>query len=177
MTAPPIPSPKRNIKQALVEEAKKAFALSTYFGIWFCALAFLAVTALEERPIPLTIFGFAIVKAAITAKFMLVGQAIFPIKVSKHHGIVRSLLIESLIYLMIVLALNYLEAGLDGVIHGKNFIESLASFGQADPLKILAMSILYWLIVIPYLVFTGTLILMGKDNFIALLFGNRNIAD
>ena len=108
---------------------------------------------------------------------MLVGQAIFPIKVTKHHGIVRSLLIESLIYLMIVLALNYLEAGIDGVIHGRNFIESLAAFGQSDPLKILAMSILYWLIVVPYLVFTGALILMGKDNFIALLFGNKNIAD
>ena len=177
MTAPPRPSSKRNFKEALIEEAKKAFALSIYFGLWFCALAFLAVTALEERPIPLSIFGFAIVKAAITAKFMLVGQAIFPIQVTKNHGIVRSLLIESLIYLMIVLALNYLEAGIDGVIHGRNFIESLAAFGQSDPLKILAMSILYWLIVVPYLVFTGALILMGKDNFIALLFGNKNIAD
>jgi hypothetical protein len=39
------------------------------------------------------------------------------------------------------------------------------------------MSTLYWLIVVPYLVFTGALILMGKDNFIALLFGNKNIAD
>ena len=177
MAETPISNSKRNIKQAIVEEAQKALALSIYFGIWFCALAFLAATALDERPIPLTIFGFAIVKAAITAKFMLIGQAIVPIKVSKHHGIVRSLVIESFIYLAIVLALNYIEAGIDGLIHGKSFFQSLAAFGQSDPLKILAMSIVYWLIVVPYLIFTGTLLLMGKNDFIALLFGNRNPAD
>ena len=108
---------------------------------------------------------------------MLIGQAIVPIKVSKHHGIVRSLVIESFIYLAIVLALNYIEAGIDGLIHGKSFFQSLAAFGQSDPLKILAMSIVYWLIVVPYLIFTGTLLLMGKNDFIALLFGNRNPAD
>ena len=177
MAENPTGNNKRNIKKAIVEEAQKALALSIYFGIWFCALAFLAATALDERPIPLTIFGFAIVKAAITAKFMLIGQAIVPIKVSKHHGIVRSLVIESFIYLTIVLALNYIEAGIDGLIHGKAFFQSLAAFGQSDPLKILAMSIVYWLIVIPYLIFTGTLLLMGKSNFVALLFGNRNSAD
>ncbi len=177
MAQTPISSSKHNIKQAIVEEAQKAFALSIYFGIWFCALAFLAATALDERPIPLSIFGFAIVKAAITAKFMLIGQAIVPIKVSKHHGIVRSLLMESFIYLAIVLALNYVEAGIDGLIHGKAFFQSLAAFGRADPLRILALSIVYWLIVLPYLVYTSTLLLMGKNNFLALLFGNRSTAD
>jgi len=112
---------KRNFRDALIEEAKKALVLSLYFGVWFCALAFLAATMLDERPIPLTIFGLAIIKAAITAKFMLIGQAIYPIQVSRHHGITKSLLLESIFYLMIVLALNFIEAGIDGVFHGKAF--------------------------------------------------------
>ena len=168
---------KRKWKDALIEEAKKAIALSLYFGVWFCALAFLAATALEERPIPLAIFGFAIIKAAITAKFMLIGQAIYPIKVSKHHGIARSLLIESILYLIIVLALNFVEAGIDGVIHGKNFFDSMAAFENADPMRILAISIVYWLIVLPYLVFNATLLIMGKDNLLALLFGIKDSTD
>ena len=165
---------KLSPKQKLAEEAKKALGLTIYFGTWFCALAFLAITALQERPIPLSIFGLAIVKAAITAKFMLIGQAIYPIRVSKNYGILRSLLIESLIYLMIVLALNYLEAGIDGLIHGKNFLTSIMAFGHGDPLHIMAMMIVYWLIVLPYLIFTVTLMMMGKKNFMTVLLGSRN---
>jgi hypothetical protein len=172
----PTPPIKHSFKEGLIEEAKKAISLSIYFNVWFCSLTFLAATALEERPIPLTIFGIAFVKAALSAKFMLIGQAIYPIKVIKNHGILRSLLIQSIFYLMIVLALNYLEAGIDGAIHGKNFIESMAAFGQADPLHVLAMAIVYWLIVWPYLIFTATQIIIGKENFLALLFGNRKSA-
>jgi hypothetical protein len=164
---------KPSLKERMAEEAKKAFALTMYFGVWFCALTFLAVTALEERPIPLSIFGLAIVKAGITAKFMLIGQAIYPIKVTTKFGILRSILVESFIYSLIILALNYLEAGIEGLIHGKNFLISMAAFGHADPLHILAMMIVYWLIVLPYLIFAVSLIMMGKKNFMTLLLGNK----
>ena len=106
-------SSKSTFKEKLIEEAKKALALTLYLGTWFCALAFLAATLLDERPIPLSMFGFALIKAGITAKFLLIGQAVYPIKVDKAHGIVKSLFVESLIYIVIVLGLNYLEAGID----------------------------------------------------------------
>ena len=89
----------------------------------------------------------------------------------------KSLLIESLIYLVIVLSLNYLEAGIHGLIHGKNFLDSMGAFGQANPLKVLAMSIVYWLIVWPYLIFTGMKLAMGKEKIMSLFFGDRNQAN
>jgi hypothetical protein len=75
-----------SLKEKLKEEAKKAFTLTIYFGAWFCAIAFFAATALEERPIPLSIFGFALIKAGIAAKFMLIAQAAYPIKLTKNMG-------------------------------------------------------------------------------------------
>jgi hypothetical protein len=166
--------PKASLKEKFVDEAKKAFALTVYLGIWFCSLAFLAATLLEERPIPLSIFGFALVKAGITAKFLLIGQAIYPIKVNKTHGIVRSLLVESLIYIAIVLGLNYLEAGIEGVLHGKNFFISMTAFGQANPLKIVAFSFVYWLIIWPYLLLSGMQLLLGKEHIWSLFFGSKD---
>lgn len=161
------------LKQKFKEEMKKALALTLYFGAWFCAIAFMAATALEERPIPLEIFGFALIKAGISAKFMLIAQAAFPIKVNKDHGIVNSLIFESLIYIAVVLGLNYLEAGVEGYLHGKEFISSMAAFGNSDPLRILAMSIVYWLIVWPYLIFTGINIILGSKETLAILFGSK----
>ena len=174
MTANPAPNNHANgFKDKVKEEFKKAFALTLYFGSWFCAIAFLAATALEERPIPLSIFGFALIKAAISAKFMLIALAAYPIKVSKEHGIVKSLFNESIVYIIIVLALNYLEAGLHGLIDGKEFIASMGAFGQGEPLRILALSILYWLIVWPYLIFMGINQALGNTATLAILFGSK----
>ena len=55
-------------------EMKKALALTMYFGVWFCSIAFLGATALDERPIPLAMFGYALIKAGISAKFMLIAE-------------------------------------------------------------------------------------------------------
>ncbi|MBU3628581.1 hypothetical protein [Polynucleobacter sp. AP-Reno-20A-A9] len=168
-----IQASKPGLKTKLAEEMRKAFALSIYFGTWFCAIAFMAATALEERPIPLSIFGFALIKAALSAKFMLIAQAVYPMKIDKQSGIVKSLMLESLIYLAVVIALNYLEAGVHGLINGKDFIASMAAFGSGDPLRVLAMSIMYWLIVWPYLIFVGFNMAVGNTETLTVLFGSK----
>ena len=160
-------------KEKVESEERQAFALTLYFGAWFCALAFLGATILEERPIPLTIFGLAMIKAALCAKFMLIAQAIFPINITKSNGIIKSLFFESLFYIIVVLALNYVEAGVEGLFHGKNFFNSLSAFGERNPLKVLAMAIVYWLIVWPYLVFIGMKMALGSNATISILFGKK----
>ena len=90
-TNQPTSSKPNGFKEKVKTEAIKAFLLSVYFGAWFCALAFLAATSLRERPIPLDIFGFALIKAALCAKFMLIGQAAYPLHIDKDHGIIPSL--------------------------------------------------------------------------------------
>jgi len=162
------------IKKKVEAEAMKAFGLTIYFGIWFCALAFLGATTLDERSIPLSLFGIAIIKAGLCAKFMLIAQAIFPINISKSNGIIRSLFLESILYIMVVLGLNYIEAGVEGLMHGKDFLDSMASFGQKNPMKVLAMSLVYWLIVWPYLVVVGMQLALGKNATIAILFGKKH---
>jgi hypothetical protein len=169
--------PKHRFIEMMEDEAKKAFALSIYFGAWFCALSLLAATILDEHPIPLSIFGFAIIKGALSAKFLLISQAAFPMRVNKAKGLIRSLLLQSLIYVGIVLGLNYIEAGVEGLIHGKNFWDSLGAFGQANPLRVVAMCIVYWLIVWPYLVLIGLKITLGSNATIAILFGDRSKTD
>jgi len=170
----PNSAPMHTFKQKAKEEFVKAFQLTVYFGTWFCAIAFLGAASLDESPIPLSIFGFALFKAAICAKFMLLAQVAFPIKVNKTDGIVGSLFLESVIYLLVVLGLNYLEAGVHGLIHGKAFLASMAEFGQSNPLRVVAMSIVYWLIVWPYLLLTGMSLMLGSPATLEILFGNKH---
>ena len=165
------------IKKKIEAEAKQALTLAVYFSIWFCALTFLAATTLNKHPIPLSMFGIAIIKAGLCAKFMLIAQAIFPINVQKSNGIIKSLFLESILYLLVVLGLNYIEAGIEGLIHGKNFLDSMTSFGQKNPLHILSMSLVYWLIVWPYLVMIGMKLALGNNVILTILFGRKNSVD
>ncbi len=172
--ASPNSAPTHTLKEKVKEEFIKAFQLTVYFSIWFCALTLLSVTTLHTQSLSFTLFGFAIIKAALCAKFMLIAQVLYPIKINQKSGIVNSLFLESLFYILVVIALNYLEAGVDGVIHGKDFITSLADFGQSDPLHVLAMSIVYWLIVWPYLLFTGFKLALGSTATHELLLGKKS---
>lgn len=166
------PNPK--LVSKIENEAKKVLVLSIYFGVWFCALSFLGATFADKYPIPLSIFGFAIIKGALSAKFLLISEAAFPIKVSKSKGLIRSLIVQSFIYVGIVLCLNYVEAGASGLIHGKDFWDSLKAFGKADPLRVSALCIVYWLIVWPYLALEGLKIALGTNATLGILFGEKS---
>lgn len=174
MTANTTPQSKRHkFKQGVIEEAKKALALTLYLGVWFCSISFLAATALEERPIPLSIFGFALLKAGISAKFMLIAQAAYPIKIDRQHGILKSLFNESIVYIIVVISLSYVEAGMEGLINHKEFIPSMSAFGDDDPLRVLAMAIIYWLIFWPYLIYSGVTLALGDKETLQILFGSK----
>jgi len=69
--------------------------------------------------------------------------------------------------------LSYIESGVNGLIHGRNFIGSLLSFGHSDPLYVLALSIMYWLIICPYLIFVGMKLALGEKATTEILFGIR----
>jgi hypothetical protein len=73
----------------------------------------------------------------------------------------------------VIIALNYLEAGIHGLINGKEFVTSMAAFGSGDPLRVFAMSIVYWLIVWPYLIFMGVNLALGNTATLAILFGSK----
>ena len=158
------------------EEMIKAGSLAAYFAIWFCSLTFLAATDIQQTSLQPTLFGLAIIKAGLCAKFMLIAQAIFPIKVNKVYGLFRSLFKISLIYLLIVLILSCLESGIDSLVHKAGFIEGILEFGHHSAMRILALSIVYWLIVWPYLIFCGIDITLGKLSTKELLFGSKSKA-
>ncbi|MDP3621824.1 MAG: hypothetical protein Q8R65_07895 [Polynucleobacter sp.] len=167
------PKVKRNIKQGLEDEFIKASLLTLYFATWFSSIAFLTYSILREDAIPIAPFGFAIIKAALCAKFMLIGQALFPLKVEHERGLIRSLLLHSIVYLLVVLILSYLETGVDGMMHGKTMMDALAAFGNGDPLRIAALALIYWLILWPYLLFAGLRQSIGEATVNTILFGNK----
>ncbi len=135
----------------VAEEAKKALHLTLYFWLWFSAISLLTHAILREHGLPIGSWGLAIVKAAICAKFVLIGQAIYPMRHSHGKDLWHIVLPRSLVYLMVVVVLSVLEAGVEGAWHGHSFVASLAEFANGDPVYAFALAWVYWLILMPYL--------------------------
>ena len=171
--APPAKEVKESLRHRIKDEFVQASLLALYFAAWFCAIAFFTFAVLREEAIPIAPFGLAIIKAGLCAKFMMIGKAMFPLHVDANRGLVKSLFWHSIAYLGVVIALSFAESGIDGLLHGKSFMESVASFGHGDPVYIAALSLIYWLIVWPYLIVLGLNQSLGNQAVRTILFGSK----
>ncbi len=138
-------------------EIRKVFHLTVYFGIWFSALTFLLHETEGRAGLPLEAWGFAWIKAAICAKFLLVGQLLIPMPRVSRAGIWAIILPRALVYMVIVLGLSFIEEGVRGALHGQPFMHAMSEFGGGNPLRVLGMAWVYWLILVPYLALEGLL--------------------
>ena len=170
---PPATEVKKGLRYKIKDEFVQASLLALYFATWFCAIAFFSFALLREAAISITPFGLAIIKAGLCAKFMMIGKAIYPLKVDASRGLIKSIFWHSIAYLGIVLTLSIAEAGIDGLFHGKSFLESLSSFGHGDPIYIAALSLMYWLIIWPYLIVLGLNQSLGDTAVHTILFGKK----
>lgn len=168
-----LPNAKLSLRHRIKDEFVEASLLALYFAAWFCAIAFFTFAVLREAAIPITPFGLALIKAGLCAKFIMIGKALYPLKLDANRGLIKSIFWHSVVYLIIVIALSYLESGIDGLLHGKSFLESLASFGRGDPIYITSIAIMYWLILWPYLILLGLQQSMGDEAVHTILFGSQ----
>jgi len=170
---PSVKAAKEGLRYRIKDEFVQASLLALYLAAWFCAIAFFSFALLREAAIQITPFGLAIIKAGLCAKFMMIGKAIFPLRVDANRGLVKSLFWHSIAYLSVVIALSFVEAGIDGLFHGKSFLESVSAFGHGDPIYIAALSIMYWLIIWPYLIVLGLNQSLGNTAVRTILFGKK----
>ena len=150
---------------------KKGLILQIYLAIWFCALVFLSDAILEQAGVPYFTYGFAILKASALSRFMLVGQKLFPLPFARGSSVLWLVFRRSLIDTAFVLALSYLFYGLEGMIHHKDFFETVQNFCKGSWEHVIALSLCYWLIILPYLIYCGLKKAMGAEQLYAYLLG------
>ena len=146
-----MPEEKESFRARLGAEVRSAFHLTLYFGIWFSALNLLVHETLGRNGLPLEAWAFAWIKAALCAKFVLVGEMLVPMPVINRKRLWATVLPRSLVYLLVVIALNDLEEGVRSALHGGSLWDGLRQFANGNPWQFVAVTWVYWLILVPYL--------------------------
>jgi len=164
---------KVSVRHRAAEELKEMLALTAYLYVCLGSLMLLKSAILRDAGIDYAIWGIAIVKALVLAKFMLLGRAANLGKRYKDQPLIWPTLHMSLMFLILLLVLATLEELAVGFIHGRTFMESLTHVVGPTLYTGLATSFVMFLILVPYCAFKSLGEVLGDQYLVRLFFVER----
>jgi hypothetical protein len=161
-------------REKVSEELREFSVLTVYLYVCFAALLYMKAAILQAEGIAYAPFGTAIIKAAICAKFMLLGRAINLGEHFKKHALIVQALHMSFSFLVLLIVLTVIEETVVGVIHGRRIVESIAGIAGGTFHQVIATSLIMLLILIPYFAFQSLGDVIGNKTLVRLFFEHRD---
>jgi hypothetical protein len=168
---------KPSIGVRMTNELREFAVIAAYLCVCFTALAYLKAAILRAHGIDFAPFGFAVIKALICAKFVLVGR------VFNLEGGSRPVLsfgkrsISHSPFFVLLFVLNLFEEVIVGIIHGRTVADSIAEIGGGTLDQLIATSIIVFLIFIPFFAFRSLGEVVGERNLVRMFFESRQGVD
>ncbi len=146
-----------------------------YLCVCFTALAYLKAVILQTYGIDYAPFGFAVLKALICAKFMVIGHALGLGERFATRPLIWRTMYKSLTFLVLLMFLNALEEILKGLWHGRTVVAAAVETAGGRLHQIVAMSAVMFLILLPFFAFRALGEAIGERRLIRLFFATPTI--
>lgn len=184
--AAPSPAPARAPEKKRALEAKPAalvararheliayVAVSGYLMVWFSAVMFYKATILRSVGVEFAPFGLAIVKALILGKFILGLEALkLGERGDRSDILIVQIVKKALLFTVALIFLSIVEELVVGYFHGKAAREVLSEIGGGTLSQTVALGVLMFLVLLPYLAFRR--IAQETGDLPELLFARRS---
>ena len=157
-----------------VEELKEMLALTAYLYVCLGSVMLLKSAILQEVGVSFDLWGLAIVKALVLAKFMLLGRAAKLGETYRHRPLIWPTLHMALMFLILLLVLTTIEEVIVGLIHGRTLAESLTHVVGPTFFIGIATCLVMFLILVPYCAFRTLGAVLGDSYLIRLFFVSRD---
>jgi hypothetical protein len=168
--ADPSRSKQVGLLQRLRRELSEYLIISAYLYVCFGSLTLYKAAVLHSEGIAYAPFGFAIVKALILGKFVLLLHAL---KVGERNGgagvLFVDILKKSVLFLVFLIALTVVEEIIAGYFHGRTILVVLRDLGGGTLQQAFALSLLMLIILIPYFTFRVIAVRLGEGVLWRLL--------
>src|ERR1700676_3802997 len=117
---------KASFREKAGEELKEFIVLTAYLYVCFAALIYLKAAILQAQGVAYAHLGLALIKAALCAKFMLVGRVFHFGERFKAHPLIVPTLHRSFVFLLLLAALTIIEEIVVGAMHGRMVMDSIS---------------------------------------------------
>ncbi|MFO1027848.1 MAG: hypothetical protein U1E70_21945 [Acetobacteraceae bacterium] len=159
-----------SLAHRLMHEVKQYLAVSFYLYICLGAFAVYKSALMRSEGITYLPFGIAAVKALILGKFMMVGHALKLGQGGTEGPLIFPILRKSLVFLVLLFALNMIEEIVAGLIHHRSVAKVVEEVTGGTLLQTVAVCLLFFLILLPYFAFREVGEALGEGRLWRLMF-------
>lgn len=166
-------SPSRSLKQKAIEQMKEFLLIALYLWLVFSLFIVYKSVILAEHHIPFKYHGLAIINALALGKVMLVAKDLHWGERFNDAPLIYPTLLKSALFTVVLACFKILEDAAVGLYHGKSFADSIADLGGGTLQGILILTLLLFVILIPFVGFGELKRVLGEGKLKQLFFQPR----
>lgn len=164
---------KATLRERGMHELQEFVLLTVYLYITLGAVILMKTAVLHTQGIEFAFWGIAIVKAAVLAKFMLLGNAL---RIGEHSAtspLIWPTLHKAVAFLVLLVVLTIIEEAVIGLLHHKPVAASLGELAGPRLAETIAGFVIMLLVLIPWFAFGVLGEALGEGRLTRMFFVER----
>ena len=161
------------IGSRMLSELKRLLQIFLYMLICVGAVLYFRLSIPSTENIGLWHFGYAVVKALLLAKFILLGHMLHIGERQRGRPLFYSSLYQTLALALLLIALIGLEEGVVALVQGQSIRESIGQVLGSSLHLVIAQGLLLFLLLLPYVAFLQLNEALGPGILKQLFFASR----
>jgi len=163
----------QSLKQMAYEQLKEYLVSTVYLWVVFSLFVMYKAVILAEHQIAFVYHGLAIINALALAKVMLVVKDLHLGEQFDEAPLIYPTLLKSALYAVVLACFKILEETAIGLYHGKSFHQSIAELGGGSLTAILTLTLLMFVVLIPFVGFGELQRVFGAEKLARVFFHQR----
>jgi hypothetical protein len=164
------------LKQKAYHELKEYLVIVLYLWLVFGLFLLYKSVILNEEHISYLARGIALVNALVLGKFVLIARALHLGEQANDAPLIYPTLLKAALFSVVVAGCKILEEAAVGLYHGKSFAQSIGDLGGGTLKGILILTVLLFVMLIPFFAFGELRRVLGEGQLTQLFFRPRELS-
>jgi nitrate reductase NapE component len=163
----------RTLAQRAYHELKEFAVIVLYLWVVLGLFLLYKSVLLNEEHISFLAKGFAIINALVLGKIILIARALHIGDWANRRPLIYPTIIKSALFSIVLALFKILEAAVVGWYRHEPFQQTISEFGGGTTKGILTLTLLMFVVLIPFCGFTELQRVMGEGKLAQVFFGLR----
>ena len=166
----------RTLKQKAYHELKEYLVIVLYLWVVFGLLLLYKSMILNEEHFSYVARGIALINALVLGKFVLIARALHLGDTVDDAPLIYPTVLKSAVFSLVLAGCKILEDAAIGFLHGKSFSQSIADLGGGTWKGILTLTVLMFVMFIPFFGFGELQRVLGEGELKQLFLRTRDLS-
>ena len=165
------------LKEKILREVKELLAIFLYLALFFCAFTMYRQLVMKEMGVSYFHYGFALVKALVLAKVILLGQHVRFARVFDDRPLIVPTFYKVILFSLFAMAFEILEHVIGGLLQGKDALGALQEIISPGRNELLARTLVMLVAFVPFFAFSEMARVLGGGRLSGLFFHHRSVKE